>query len=114
VTSASAASSADATRLRWRTGTTVAATTSVRLAVAPPARKNRRRTRPVTTTSVPASSAATALGASNQTTGTDSAGRPSARVVTSKAVSWSPDGSSRASGGRDSAPRTMTTFMWRS
>ena len=46
------ASSAASTRLRCRVGTTASATTSVRLCVAPPTRKNRRCTVPTTTTFV--------------------------------------------------------------
>jgi hypothetical protein len=72
-----AARATRAARRAWRAGTTASATTSVRLCVAPPARKKRRRTRPTATTSVSGARAWAAAGAPNQTTGTDSAARPS-------------------------------------
>jgi hypothetical protein len=73
-----------AIRADERAETTVRALTSVRLAVAPPARKKRRRTRPTTTTSSPATRAGTRAGGSSQATGAELAGPPSGSgVVTS-------------------------------
>ena len=86
---------------RARAGTTASATTSVRLCVLPPARKKRRRTCPVTTTSAPASgSGSTAAG---QATGTVT--RPlSSSVQISSRVRREPSDSSRTSGARLERP----------
>ena len=82
-----------------------------RLPVPAGVRKKRRRTSPVTTTSVPAARPSAADGGSNHATGTDAVGRSGWRTVTSNCPSWSPEGSVRSSGSRDKAPRRMTTFM---
>jgi uncharacterized protein (DUF1015 family) len=67
-----AASIAAATCLRRRSGITDSATTSVRLCVAPPTRKKRRRTEPTMRTSTPSvAHAGAAFGGSAQATGTD-------------------------------------------
>ena len=73
------------------TGDREAATTSVRLWVAPPARKKRRRAKPATSTARPIATASPARGGSNQATGTEHV--PAApRVVTSSSITVSPEG----------------------
>src|SRR4051812_12812387 len=106
-----ARSRAAATFLAWRVGTTMSATTSVRLWVLPPARKNRRRTRPTTSTSSSTSRADAEAGASNQTTGTLSALAPSRATVSSNCTRRSDDGSTRSSAGRERRASRTTTFI---
>ncbi len=86
-----------------------AATTSVRVWVAPPLRKKRRRTEPRTTTSSPATKLIEG-GGSNHATGTDEA-PPSPVAMTSIESSWLPDASVRTTGSPDKRPRMTTTFM---
>ena len=73
-TRSAASCSAVAIRLRCRTGTTVSTTTSVRLCVAPPMRKNLRLTVPMTSTSAPTiTTPSCAIVGSFHATGTDTA-----------------------------------------
>src|SRR3546814_4390536 len=111
VTDSSAARRALSAALARRVGTTVLATTSVRLCVAPPARKKRRRTRPTTSSSCPEGHSSAAGGASNQATGTDSAGPPSGLTLSSSARTVSPEGKVRASGARVRVPTRIDRLV---
>src|SRR3546814_18183263 len=111
VTDSSAARRALSAALARRVGTIVLATTSVRLCVAPPARKKRRRTRPRTSSSCPEGHSSAAGGASNQATGTDSAGPPSGLTLSSSARTVSPAGKVRASGARVRFPTRLDRLV---
>src|SRR5437867_5385604 len=99
------------TRFVWRAAITVSATTSVRLAVLPPAWKKRRRTRPTTTTSAPMSRVDAEAGAFGHTTLTVSVRSPWRWTETSSSAWSSPDGSTRRAAGRDRRPCSSTTFI---
>ncbi len=88
-------------------GTTCAASISTRDAVAAPARKKRRRTRPTATTSSPTSSSATHAGGSHATTGHRHRGfrRRAGRDL--QQHERAPDGSTRTSAGLEQTPRTI-------
>ena len=90
-----------------RAATTRSATTSVRDWVAPATLKNRRRTLPTTTTSVPASRSRPAAGGSNQATGTERCRRRRG-CVTSNCSTTLPDDSSRVVDSPTIVPRRTT------
>ena len=107
----SADSRTERTFARAPAGTIRLAFSSVRLAVVPPDRKNRRRMAPRTTTSSPSARLCAAAGGFVQMTGTDSAGPPSARIVMSKANTSSPEAKTLDSGTRFMTARTITRLV---